>query len=114
MIIFSRIKTDESTPIEPVNTLLDILAVDNPFLVDWSLDKRDIRLVISSEERLKEIEGLLKELFAGFTLQMEVSIDDDDPEVEQQYNYRLTILPSAESPIKQFLIKCFPAKNLIN
>ena len=114
MIIFSRIKTDETTPMSIVDEFLDLMCLHNPFLVDWSVDKRNITLVIPDKERLIVVEELIKELFKGTILQMEVSADDDDPEVEQQFNYRLNILPSSESPIKQFLIKCFPAKNLIN
>jgi len=112
-MIYARIKISDTTNINTINFLIDSLEVTKDLNVDWSTDKRDIKLILTSKDQLDALEILLKSLFDDFgILQMDVSMDDEDP--AKELNYRFTISPSSDSPEKQFLLKLFPAINLIN
>lgn len=112
-MIYARIKISDTTNIASINSLIDILEGARGVTIDWSTNKLDIKLTINDLETLDIIEGLLKGLFSdGGILQMDVSRDSDIPGLE--LNYRFTISPSSDSPEKQYLLKLFPAKLLIN
>jgi len=112
-MIYARIKISDTTSITTVNTLIDILEGISELSTDWSVNKLDIKLIINSLEQLGTVESILKTLFNNVgILQMDVAMDNEDPELE--FNYRFTISPSSDSPEKQFLLKLFPAKLLIN
>lgn len=112
-MIYARIKIADTNSMSTINVLIDILEGTKGLTIDWSVDKLDIKLTMDSLEQLDIVESLLKTLFNVFgTLQMDVSMDSIDPETE--LNYRFTISPSSDSPEKQFLLKLFPAKHLLN
>lgn len=116
-MIFARIKIAEDTDIKLANVLIDILESDDSIRnVDFSTDKRDIKITLPEDvEVLNFLECLLEEFFlTKGTVQMDVSMDSNNKEVEQTFNYRYCVTPSLNSPEKQFLLKLFPAKDLFN
>ncbi len=116
-MIYARIKIAEDTSIVLVNVLIDILESDDSIRdVDFTTDKRDIKILLPEDvESLIFVETILTELFlTKGTLQMDVSMDSDNKEAEQAFNYRYSVTPSLNSPEKQFLLKLFPAKDLFN
>lgn len=116
-MIFARIKIAEDTDIKLANILIDILETDDCITeVDFSTDKRDIKVTIRGDvEILIFIESVLEELFlTKGTVQMDVAMDCDNKEAEQLFNYRYCVTPSLNSPEKQYLLKLFPAKDLFN
>lgn len=115
-MIYARIKLDSTVDRSLTNKLIDYIETDIPCIyADWSIDQTDIKLTIPDTESLEELEGLLKVLFHGINvLQMDVSMDHIDKSIEAKYNYRFIIMDSSDSPIKQQLIKLFPAASILN